>query len=91
MAQPYDATVLHALLVEAGIPIHGCNSKGDIHFADGVTPEQQEVAAQIVAEYDARSAAREAARAKPVTPEEVDAATTVAQLRQIVKRLVEGV
>ena len=63
----------------------------DIHFADGVTRAQQDAAAQIVAEYDARAAAREADQVTRPTPEEVDAATTVAQLRQIVKRLVEGV
>lgn len=43
--------ILHQRLEEAGIPIHGLNMKGIIHFKDEATTEQREAAAAIVAAY----------------------------------------
>ena len=36
----------------AGVPIHGCDSEGEVSFADEATTAQRKKAAKIVADHD---------------------------------------
>lgn len=47
-----------------GIPIHGCDSGGGIQFMDEATSEQRDLAAQILADFDAVKADADEAREK---------------------------
>ena len=48
----YHATRLDGELRAAGVPLHGCNSNGAIHFKDEATAAHRARAAEILAAHD---------------------------------------
>lgn len=47
MADPYDSKELHRRLSSAGLPVTGCNSRGEIFWASLPTAQQEALAEQI--------------------------------------------
>lgn len=53
---------LHGTIASAGIPIHGLDSAGNVHFRDEATPTQREQAAAMVKAFDWGAAEQAAVR-----------------------------
>jgi hypothetical protein len=77
---------LHNKLEAAGIPIHGVSEDGRIDFKDA-TKEQQDQAAQIVADYDQDEVDAAKIDLQPVTLEDINSAKTVSDLKTLLIRL----